>query len=255
LWVRAIDRASPGMTRFAAAVLALAACTSSTDDGLALEARTADRVAGTFAQDGVSIAFEFSRDGDQHVLQFTRPDGSPLVTTTIDGALQSTDVFGGRLVIAGVPNLPDPSIIGDESAMEELQALPEAELLEGLAVELAAADVDIELYQPPPPKIDGLTNTWATGYFVLTNNQSMTFLSAAGASPTYIYLRKYSDYADHVTIWYAPQSYASSGFLRSEIFYGYDYTTKYWWGAAFNVTCVSYYNCMVRVSPYTWSPL
>ncbi len=236
-------------------------------DPLTIDVREHDRVAGSFERDGVGLRFDFSRSGPRHVLAFRAGDGRALVTTTLDGSRQTTDVFDGRLVISGIPNQPNPTIVGDERAMEELQARPEAELLEALGEALAAADIDTALLQPTPEPAAAPSSrtetsgaglryeTWSTGHFYLGPNQSMTFLSAAGAWPTYIYLRKYTDNPGQISIWYSPLSGASGGFIHNSNFGTTAYVTKYWWGAAFNVTCIStvYNACRVRVSPYTWS--
>ena len=53
-------------------------------------------------------------------------------------------------------------------------------------------------------------------------------------------------------------SLASPGFVSGTEWNHLYYTTKYWWGAAFHVDCTMQYpgynGCLVRVSPYTWSP-
>jgi hypothetical protein len=138
-------------------LISLAACTATEQDpALALDVRDADHVSGTFAADGLAIAFDFSRQGDRHVMAFQGADGRALITMTLDGALLTTNIFDGRLVASGIANAPDPTIEGDRAAMEELHALPEAGLLEGLRDALVAAGIDQDLYLPKLPPVAGV---------------------------------------------------------------------------------------------------
>lgn len=153
-----------------------------------LDVAETEHVAGTFEQDGAALVFDFAREGTRHTMTFHSSTIEPLVSTTLEGAYQSTSVLGGRLVASGVPNAPNPSIVGDQTAQDELDARPEAALLEGLHDALVDAGIDHELFQPTPPEVESISDAGG-GYFYFAPGESLNWLSAAGASPTYIYVR------------------------------------------------------------------
>jgi hypothetical protein len=245
-------------------LLALAACTASSESTaptLDLDTNDANHVGGTYTADGVTVAFDFSRDQDLHRFEFRASDGSPLITTTLEGAEQTMHVLGDRLVVSGIANAPDPTLVGDESAMDDLQERPEAALLDGLRDALADAGVDSEVYAPEPPKVSNLYDR-GNGYYRFFPGDWKTWLSAAGAWPTYIYLQNPTGRCAlvdvmNMTTWDGP-------FLAVDP-YGKRNHTVYWWGALMRIRNVDYSAWFegrtcggatvdIRVSPYTWSP-
>jgi hypothetical protein len=254
------------MNRLASILLiSLAACaTSSEDTGLTLDVQEADRVGGTYEAGGVAVAFDFSRGEDRHVLAFRSADGRPLITTTVEGAFQTTDVLGGRLVASGIANAPDPEIEGDRAAMAELNARPEAGLLEGLHEALVAAGIDEDLYQPRPAEPSGVYD-YDGRYFLFYPGDTRDWLSAAGPSPTYIYVKNPWPTAGACAVVTAMPWGSGTGEYLAVAPYALQYKTVYWWGGAFAVRNWSVPSqwggqycqpaqVLIRVSPYSWSP-
>ncbi|MCW5801391.1 MAG: hypothetical protein KIT31_03195 [Deltaproteobacteria bacterium] len=235
----------------AASLCALVACTDAPSDALHFDVRGADHVAGTFSHDGVAIGFDIARRADHHVIALTAADGSPLVTTTTEGAVQTTDVLGGKLVMSGIPNMPSPTITGDRAALAELDARPEAAALELLGDELRASDVPQALLAPETTPVAGYgeADPIYGGYAILYNQQHTVFLSKPFDLPTYIYLKKMYNTQWQAQVWIAPWSSATSFFLTANTWGREESAMRRWWGAAFEVWCVSPNNtCMVRIN-------
>ena len=251
------------MQRLSALFIALAACTQpSAGDGLTLDTFEPGHVAGTFARDGVAVAFDFARTGTHQVMAFHALDGRPLLVTTLDGPSQTTDILGGRLVVSGITNTPNPTIVGDRDAQDELLALPEARLQEPLHAALVAAGVDAALYEPQQPEVANLSN-YDGRYFAFSPGDYNTWITAGGASPTYVYVKNPWPQGQCAAIkLYHPwgtQDLVVDAWQST-------YTTLYWWGALLDVYKYAYKvdeygnrHCtpavlLVRVSPYWWSP-
>jgi hypothetical protein len=235
----------------AASLIALAACADAPSDALHFDVHDADHVAGTFAHDGVSIGFDIARDAEHHVIALTAADGSPLVTTTTEGAIQTTDVLGGRLVMSGVPNMPSPTITGDRDAMAELDERPEAAALAVLGDQLRASEVPQALLAPETAPVAGYgeADPFTGFYSLLYNQQSVVFLSKPFDLPTYIYLKKLYNTQWPATVWIKPWSAAGSFFMTANTWQRDETVMVRWWGAAFEVFCVSPNNtCMVRIN-------
>lgn len=248
------------------ALISFAACTDSVQNGLAFEVQDSDLIAGTFTQDGVVLEFEFARAGDRHTIAFRDASGRPLVETTLEGITQTTRVLDGKLVASGIPNQPDPTIEGDLDAQTELDALPEAALVGPLHDALVEAGIDEDLFAPQPADVAGVYD-YDGRYFAFNPGDSRVFLSAAGASPTYIYLKN--------SMPRYPLNCASAYFTNLASYawdymiawpYQSTYKTRYWWGATFrintfyvfhtwdNVSVCAPETVLIRVSPYAWSP-
>ena len=257
------------MRALAISLVSLTACsTAPSDNGLALDTADADHVAGTFTRDGVSLGFDFARADDRHDMAFVDADGAPLISTTLDGVYQTTRVFGDRFVAEGITNAPNPTMTGDRAAVGELHARPEAALLDELRDGLVAAGVDLDLLQPAPPEVQNLSN-YDGRYFAFNPGDQMDWLSAAGAWPTYVYVKNpwpanngacaAVDLVQWGSPWPANDTIVADGYHST-------YHTEYWWGAGFTVKNktsdswqTNYRHCyptsvLVRVSPYNWSP-
>jgi hypothetical protein len=250
--------------------LPLVACATDSigEDGLDLAITETDHIAGSYTEHGVSLAFDFHRGGERHVMTFHDADGNELVATTVEPPFQTTRILGGRLVASGIPNTPDPTITGDRDAQAELDARPEAGLLEGLHDHLAVLDIDPDLYAPEPPKLDSVYN-YNGRYFLFGVDERKDFLSAAGASPTYIHAKNpWPNFPGYCgAVWLSPWSPASSDYMIVPS-WGSTSKTKYWWGAIFTVStmpwvftswdggvvCAPTGAMLIRVSPYVWSP-
>jgi hypothetical protein len=211
-------------------LLSLAACTATEQDpALAVDVQDVDHVSGTFAADGLAIAFDFSRQGDRHVMAFHGADGRALVTMTLDGALLTTNVFDGRLVASGIANAPNPTIEGDRAAMEELHALPEAGLLEGLHDALVAAGIDQDLFLPKPPPVSSVFD-YDGYYFAFWPGESNTWFAY--------------NWTQRIRIWHrwpvagtcaAVRLDPGPQFLVVQPYWQVVATTKYWWATLFSV--------------------
>jgi hypothetical protein len=249
-------------------LVSLAACATNPEDtGLTLDVQEADRIAGTYEAGGVAVAFDFSRRDGRHVMAFHSADGRPLITTTVEGAFQTTDMLGGRLVASGIPNAPNPTIEGDRAAMAELNALPEAGLLEGLHGALIAAGVGEDLYQPRPADTSSVWN-YDGRYYQFNPAESMDWLSAAGASPTYVHLKNpWPPTGACATVQLLPWPWTSGNYEYVSFSPGWSPTTvaRYWWGAVVTVRNLGISRVwgnqvcqpapvLVRVSPYVSSP-
>lgn len=247
-----------------ALLLSITACTTESAEGLQLDVADDTRVAGTYSHDGVAVAFDFSRDEYSHTLAFHAADGRPLITTTLEGAYQTTTVFDGELVASGIANAPHPTILGDRTAMERLHALPEAALLDGLREALMTEGVDETLLSPQPPEVQGVYD-YDGRYYVFSPGDQQDWLSAAGANPTYVYAQNpWPTYGKCAVVRIEPWSPAAQDLIVVEP-YSSASKTGYWWGAIITVRntgsiilwtgrrCESS-SLLVRVSPYRWSP-
>ncbi len=239
----------------------LAACTTSESSSgpLQLDVEDRDRVHGTYEIDGVAIEFDIERTDQFHRTSLLTADGRELITTKLEGTLQTTSVLDGKLVASGMPNAPNPTIVGDEAAMEELSVLPEATLLESLPDALLAHGVDESLLRPKLPEVSSVSDAY-NGYFWFEPGGTNRWLSAAGAWPTYVYLRTFNDDSCSAIMLLEAndQLVAPPNSWR--------YRTKYMWGGFLTIVNSPAYASwpggwvcrphlvQVRVSPYTWSP-
>jgi hypothetical protein len=207
------------MNKLAYLALALSACTTSQGDtGLVLDRAEADSVAGTFERDGVTVQFELSRDGARHVAAFHDADGRGLMTTTLEGAMQTSN-----------------TIAGDAAASDELGARPEAALVPSLYDALADHGVDPDLLDPQPTKTQGVYDN-GDGYFVFYPGESMNFWSASGWRHTYIGMKnEWPAWGACAAITATPYSAGSAMVVVS--YPGWENAVRpYWWGALFRVT-------------------
>ena len=89
------------------AAAALVACGTESQpaqvpDGLHVDKRDATGVRGTFAQNGVAVAFELATDGAVHRVRIADLDGHPLVDRTVDESTDASTLFDGAQ-LAGLP--------------------------------------------------------------------------------------------------------------------------------------------------------
>ena len=233
------------MTKLATLALALSACVTTSDDaGLTLEHDAADRVAGTFERDGITVAFDLSLENGRHTAALRDANGAGLMTTTLDGAVQTSDVLDGRLIVSGIQNAPNPTIEGDRAASDELAARPEAAVMPDLFDALAAHGVASDLLDPQPEETQSIWDN-GDGYFGFGRGEWKSFWSAGWGNGTTIYVRNpWPNAGRCAQIKLIPHSaaamqyifaYPSSQVATSSNPYGWTRKTVYWWGALFTV--------------------
>lgn len=213
-----------------------AACTTAPDDQLSLDVLDTNHVAGTYREGDVAIAFDFARDGDHHVKTFHSGEGDALLTTTLDGAFETTVVLGGRLQISGTATMPNPTVDGDASALDELHARPEAALLKGLRSALEAEGIDGDLLDPQPD-VQGVYDV-GNNFLLFEPGDSMLFWSLGWGMYTSVHVwNPWSSSCAFVNI--VPYAAAPSQFViatpPSGQFWGYGRRDVTWWGALFRV--------------------
>jgi hypothetical protein len=134
----------------------------SVPDGLTIASQTATQVTGTFAQNGVSIRFDFSLrdDGTRQAVVYDA-DGIVLQDSVLtpDG-IETLHVLDGQLTIQGTPGDPSPKLEGDKHVFDELGQRPEAQLVVGLRERLTAAGVNTTLFaaSEAPPEVAYLSS-------------------------------------------------------------------------------------------------
>lgn len=151
----------------ALAVLLLTACSSSspredtpsassfTDAGLTLTENSATHASGTFEREGVTARFTLRREGDRRTFALTSATGEPLVDATYQAGVDTSVYFGGRARVSGVVDA-EPVREGDASAVDELWARPEAQLVPAMKEAFVAAGVDQGLFEPSHATSSGI---------------------------------------------------------------------------------------------------
>ena len=194
---------------------------------LQLDVEGPSRVAGRFSRDGVVLAFDFARTGDEHVAELKTGDGRALVTSKLAGGVETTRIYGGRLVMSGAPEAAEPTFDGDRAELAAVMVEPAMTLLSDLRKVLTARGVDRELHTPartgalaPAKYFSG----W-DGYWHLAPGEQHTFGTWAFWYPTYVNLRNWASRCTNVTLWHmgAPEPLVLPG-------YSWTQATRYYWG-------------------------
>jgi hypothetical protein len=119
--------------------------TATVSTELAFDVRTDDHIAGRFTKDGVTLGFEYERQGDRKTAVLRTADGRELTRSTLQSGIDSSTILDGRLQVVGSPST-EPTLMGDRNALEELGRSPEGKLVASLVETLAREGIDPELY-------------------------------------------------------------------------------------------------------------
>ncbi len=129
------------------AIAGLSGCGAGGKDDVVIQSSEPNRVSGVFERDGVVLAFDFARNGEQHVGELRDADGRHLVSSVLTPDHETLTVLGGRLVISGAPGSATPEMQGDPKALEQLDQVPELALFGDLKDALEREGVDRGLFR------------------------------------------------------------------------------------------------------------
>lgn len=215
------------------------------DDGLTLVTNDEDHVAGTLERDGSAIAFDLSREGSQHHVVITSASGAPILSSTLVSGVDTTVYFGGRATVTGQPRSDAPTQTGDATVFDDLNAMPEGQLIPKLHDALRAAHVDEDLFHLDTS--GDLAPKALLDWVVLNPWNSVAFGSWSFWGTTRVTLGNYANYSGG----YYRARFQANTSSSSETVSGYGNGTysRSWWGARITVTntnpglCTVYGDC------------
>lgn len=101
-------------------------------EGLTIEARTIDSIAGRYHAGPGEVRFLLTKSDGARTIVVTSLAGESLLTSRIENGIESVTLFDGRLRVSGRVGAFEPDIEGDPRASEDLAARRDSEALSDL---------------------------------------------------------------------------------------------------------------------------